>query len=163
MRAEIAERLGRAPRRVIVSDSFGRAWRLGQAEVAIGCAGLRRSTTGRGRPDAEGRELEATAIAIADEAAAAADLVRGKDGGIPAAMIRGLADHVIVDDGPGAGAPCASVAEDLFRQRASRWTFSLGPEAPPSSVRRAARRHGRECRRAQSRRAPCVAGDHFRF
>ena len=62
---------------VVISDSFGRAWRLGQAEVAIGCAGLTPLDDWRGRKDANGRELEATVIAIADEAAAAADLVRG--------------------------------------------------------------------------------------
>ena len=63
---------------VIVSDSFGRAWRMGQAEVAIGCAGIAPLDDWRGRADAIGRELEATLIAIADEAAAAADLVRDK-------------------------------------------------------------------------------------
>jgi coenzyme F420-0:L-glutamate ligase/coenzyme F420-1:gamma-L-glutamate ligase len=68
----------------IVSDSFGRAWRLGQAEVAIGCAGLSPLDDWRGRRDAGGRELAATQIAIADEAAAAADLVRDKASRVPA-------------------------------------------------------------------------------
>ncbi len=66
---------------VVISDSFGRAWRLGQAEVAIGCAGLAPLDDWRGRRDASGRELEATLIAIADEAAGAADLVRERQRG----------------------------------------------------------------------------------
>jgi coenzyme F420-0:L-glutamate ligase/coenzyme F420-1:gamma-L-glutamate ligase len=100
---------------VVVSDSFGRAWRLGQAEVAIGCAGLAPLDDWRGRRDAGGRELEATLIAIADEAAAAADLVRDKASGMPAALVQGLAHHVSADDGPGAAALRRPRAEDLFR------------------------------------------------
>jgi coenzyme F420-0:L-glutamate ligase/coenzyme F420-1:gamma-L-glutamate ligase len=100
---------------VVISDSFGRAWRLGQAEVAIGCAGLRPLDDWRGRPDASGRELEATQIAIADEAAAAADLVRDKTSGVPAAIVRGLSTHVTAEDGPGASALRRPRAEDLFR------------------------------------------------
>ena len=89
---------------MVVSDSFGRAWRLGQAEVAIGCAGLRPLDDWRGRADAGGRELAATLIAIADEAAAAADLVRDKASGVPAAIVRGLGRYVTDEDGPGAAA-----------------------------------------------------------
>jgi coenzyme F420-0:L-glutamate ligase/coenzyme F420-1:gamma-L-glutamate ligase len=100
---------------VVISDSFGRAWRLGQAEVAIGCAGLTPLDDWRGRRDAGGRELEATLIAVADEAAAAADLVRDKDSGIPAAIVRGLNRHVSAQDGPGAAALRRPPAEDLFR------------------------------------------------
>ena len=114
IRAEIFESSGEAPA-VIVSDSFGRAWRLGQCEVAIGCAGLRPVDDWTDRRDRHGRRLEATSIAIADEAAAAADLVRGKDSGIPAAIIRGLADHVIAGDGPGAGTLRRLRDQDLFR------------------------------------------------
>ena len=88
----------------MIADSFGRAWRLGQAEVAIGCAGLTPLDDWRGRTDADGRELEATLIAIADEAAAAADLVRGKDSRVPAVIVRGLDRFVTADDGPGAAA-----------------------------------------------------------
>ena len=90
IRAEITAALEGSPVAVIVSDSFGRAWRLGQAEVAIGCAGIAPLDDWRGRADAAGRELEATVIAIADEAAAAADLVRDKTSGVPAAIVRGL-------------------------------------------------------------------------
>ncbi|HET6998377.1 MAG TPA: coenzyme F420-0:L-glutamate ligase, partial [Solirubrobacterales bacterium] len=100
---------------VVVSDSFGRAWRLGQAEVAIGCAGLSPLDDWRGRSDASGRLLEATEIAVADEAAAAADLVRDKTSGVPAVVVRGLGRHVTAEDGPGAVALHRSRAEDLFR------------------------------------------------
>jgi coenzyme F420-0:L-glutamate ligase/coenzyme F420-1:gamma-L-glutamate ligase len=100
---------------VVVSDSFGRAWRLGQAEVAIGCAGLAPFDDWRGRQDTSGRQLEATLIAIADEAAGAADLVRDKASGIPAAIVRGLGHHVGVEDGPGAAALRRPREEDLFR------------------------------------------------
>jgi coenzyme F420-0:L-glutamate ligase/coenzyme F420-1:gamma-L-glutamate ligase len=100
---------------VVISDSFGRAWRLGQAEVAIGCAGLRPLDDWRGHKDAHGRELEATMIAIADQAAAAADLVRGKDSRIPVVVLRGLDRFVTSDDGPGAAALRRLPAEDLFR------------------------------------------------
>jgi coenzyme F420-0:L-glutamate ligase/coenzyme F420-1:gamma-L-glutamate ligase len=100
---------------VVISDSFGRAWRLGQAEVAIGCAGLQPLDDWRGRADTHGRELEATLIAVADEAAAAADLVRGKDSHIPAVVIRGLKRFVTLEDGPGAAALHRPRSEDLFR------------------------------------------------
>jgi coenzyme F420-0:L-glutamate ligase / coenzyme F420-1:gamma-L-glutamate ligase len=100
---------------VVISDSFGRAWRLGQAEVAIGCAGIAPLEDWRGRPDAHGRKLEATLIAIADEAAAAADLIRDKASRTPAAIIRGLAQHITPEDGPGAAAIRRPPDEDLFR------------------------------------------------
>ncbi len=100
---------------VVISDSFGRAWRLGQVEVAIGCAGLVPVDDWRGRVDVSGRELKATAIAIADEAAAAADLVRDKTSGIPATVIRGLQRYVTAEDGPGAPALRRPTNEDLFR------------------------------------------------
>jgi coenzyme F420-0:L-glutamate ligase/coenzyme F420-1:gamma-L-glutamate ligase len=100
---------------VVISDSFGRAWRLGQAEVAIGCAGLAPLDDWRGRHDSSDRELEATLIAIADEAAAAADLVRDKTSGVPAAIVRGLGRHVHAEDGPGAAVLRRPRAEDLFR------------------------------------------------
>jgi coenzyme F420-0:L-glutamate ligase / coenzyme F420-1:gamma-L-glutamate ligase len=115
LRAEIAAASGGRRIGVVVADSFGRAWRLGQAEVAIGCAGLRPLDDWRGRRDAGGRELEATLIAIADEAAGAADLVRNKASGVPAAVVRGLGDHVGPEDGPGAAALRRPPAEDLFR------------------------------------------------
>jgi coenzyme F420-0:L-glutamate ligase/coenzyme F420-1:gamma-L-glutamate ligase len=113
LRAALRERLGVAPA-VVISDSFGRAWRHGQCEVAIGCAGLDPIADYRGRPDADGRELRATAIAIADEAAAAADLVRRKDSREPAVRVRGLGRQVTASDGPGAAALVRARDEDLF-------------------------------------------------
>ncbi|HEY1355755.1 MAG TPA: coenzyme F420-0:L-glutamate ligase [Solirubrobacterales bacterium] len=114
IRAEIADGSSRHLG-VIVSDSFGRAWRLGQAEVAIGCAGIVPLDDWRGRADAGGRTLEATQIAIADEAAAAADLVRDKASRVPAAVLRGLDRYVTEEDGPGAAALHRPAEEDLFR------------------------------------------------
>jgi coenzyme F420-0:L-glutamate ligase/coenzyme F420-1:gamma-L-glutamate ligase len=114
IRAEIGAAAG-VEAAVVVSDSFGRAWRLGQAEVAIGCAGIAPLDDWRGRADAGGRELEATLIAIADEAAAAADLVRDKTSRVPVAIVRGLDRHVTADDGPGATALRRPRREDLFR------------------------------------------------
>ncbi len=99
---------------VVISDSFGRAWRHGQAEAAIGVAGLAPLEDWRGRTDAEGRELHATWIAIADQAAGAADLVRGKDERVPAVLLRGLGRHVTAGDGPGARALLRPREEDLF-------------------------------------------------
>lgn len=110
IRREIAPKIG-----VVIADSFGRAWRLGQSEVAIGCAGLQPLDDWRGRLDADGRELEATEIAVADEAAAAADLVRGKDSRVPAVLLRGLYRFVTPDDGPGAQALRRPQTDDLFR------------------------------------------------
>ena len=100
---------------VIITDSFGRAWRHGQVDIAIGCAGIRPVDDWRGRRDATGRELKATAIAVADELAAAADLARTKDGNSPLVLIRGADRHVTADDGPGAAALIRPEAEDLFR------------------------------------------------
>ncbi|HEX6153527.1 MAG TPA: coenzyme F420-0:L-glutamate ligase [Solirubrobacterales bacterium] len=111
-----AEPHPRAPHpAVVITDSFGRAWRLGQAEVAIGCAGITPLDDWRGRVDASGRELSATEIAIADEVAAAADLVRKKDSGVPVVVVRGLNEYVTAEDGPGAVALRRSPTEDLFR------------------------------------------------
>ena len=99
---------------VVVADSFGRAWRHGQADVAIGVAGLAPLEDWRGRTDAQGAELRATWIAVADEAAAAADLARTKDGRQPAVLVRGLERHLTDEDGPGAAALLRARDEDLF-------------------------------------------------
>jgi coenzyme F420-0:L-glutamate ligase/coenzyme F420-1:gamma-L-glutamate ligase len=114
LRARLRELTGHAPA-VLVTDSFGRAWRHGQCEVAIGCAGLAPLDDWRGRPDAEGRELQATWIALADEAAAAADLARSKDSREPVVAVTGLHSHISDDDGPGVAALVRSIEEDLFR------------------------------------------------
>jgi coenzyme F420-0:L-glutamate ligase / coenzyme F420-1:gamma-L-glutamate ligase len=101
---------------VVIADSFGRAWRVAQCDVAIGIAGLAPVDDWQGRADRSGRELHATAIAIADEAAAAADLARaGKDAGEPAVVVSGLQRFVTEDDGPGAAALVRARADDLFR------------------------------------------------
>jgi coenzyme F420-0:L-glutamate ligase/coenzyme F420-1:gamma-L-glutamate ligase len=99
---------------VVIADSFGRAWRHGQCDVAIGIAGLAGLDDWRGRRDSAGHQLRATLIAIADQAAAAADLVRDKTSREPAVVVRGLARYVSDDDGPGAAALIRPVAEDLF-------------------------------------------------
>ena len=100
---------------VVVADSFGRAWRVGQTDVAIGLAGLAPLDDWRGRPDREGREMQATLIAVADQAASAADLARaGKDAGEPVVIVRGLKRFVTDEDGPGAAALLRSRDEDLF-------------------------------------------------
>jgi coenzyme F420-0:L-glutamate ligase / coenzyme F420-1:gamma-L-glutamate ligase len=88
IRDRLAERFGHAPA-VIVSDSFGRAWRQGTTDVALGVAGMRPLLDLRGTRDERGYELRTTTIAVADELAGAAELVMGKAGGVPAALIRG--------------------------------------------------------------------------
>jgi coenzyme F420-0:L-glutamate ligase/coenzyme F420-1:gamma-L-glutamate ligase len=100
---------------VVVSDSFGRAWRMGQTDVALGAAGLTPLEDWRGRPDGFGRELRVTSIAIADAVAAAADLVRGKDSRRPAVLVRGLERYVTPEDGPGAAVLRRPADQDLFR------------------------------------------------
>ena len=110
LRSRLPERPG-----VIVSDTFGRAWRVGQVEVAIGIAGVQPLDDWRGRSDAEGRELAATQIAIADAIAASAELVRSKDSREPVVIVSGLGRFVTDDDGPGAVALLRARADDLFR------------------------------------------------
>jgi coenzyme F420-0:L-glutamate ligase/coenzyme F420-1:gamma-L-glutamate ligase len=78
---------------VIISDTFGRTWRRGVTDVAIGCAGVAAVVDLRGTPDANGRDLVATEVCVADELASAAELVMGKDRGIPAAIVRGVPPH----------------------------------------------------------------------
>jgi coenzyme F420-0:L-glutamate ligase/coenzyme F420-1:gamma-L-glutamate ligase len=117
LRAALGEQLGARPA-IVICDSFGRAWRLGQADVAIGCAGLAPLDDLRGGPDAEGRELTAAIDAVADQAASAAALVRTKCGREAVVIVRGLERHVTEDDGPGAVAIIRAPAEDLFSQGA---------------------------------------------
>ncbi|HEV3472570.1 MAG TPA: coenzyme F420-0:L-glutamate ligase [Actinomycetota bacterium] len=97
---------------VVVSDTFGRAWRLGQTDVAIGVAGLEPFLDHRGTLDTFGNELHATRICVADEIAGAAELVMGKADGICAAIVRG----VRIARGRGAATEIVrSPADDLFR------------------------------------------------
>lgn len=108
--AELAQALGMP---VVISDSFGRPWRMGVVAVAIGAAGLPALLDRRGERDRDGRALEVTQIAVADMIATAACLVMGEGAeGVPAALVRGY--HVEGPDAP-AAALVRSEAEDLFR------------------------------------------------
>lgn len=100
---------------VLITDSFGRAWRHGQCDVALGCAGMKPLDDWRGRTDAAGLELRATWLAIADAVAATADLARAKDSYEPVVLIGGLERFVTVEDGPGATALVRPLEEDMFR------------------------------------------------
>jgi coenzyme F420-0:L-glutamate ligase/coenzyme F420-1:gamma-L-glutamate ligase len=100
---------------VLITDSFGRAWRHGQCDVAIGCAGLAPLDDWRGRTDSVGLELRATWLAVADAIAATADLARAKDSREPVVILDGLERFVTDDDGPGAAALLRPLGEDLFR------------------------------------------------
>jgi coenzyme F420-0:L-glutamate ligase / coenzyme F420-1:gamma-L-glutamate ligase len=119
IRARLRELLGtdvdRATPAVLITDSFGRAWRHGQLDVAIGLAGMQPLDDWRGRTDASGLQLRATWLAIADAAAAAAELARAKDSREPAVVLEGLARFVTVEDGPGAVALLRPLEEDMFR------------------------------------------------
>jgi coenzyme F420-0:L-glutamate ligase/coenzyme F420-1:gamma-L-glutamate ligase len=115
----IRERLATAPGRnvaVVVSDTAGRAWRNGQTDLAIGAAGLVVLDDHAGRTDPYGNRLAVTAPAVADEVAAAADLVKGKLTRCPAAVVRGLAPLVLApgEPGPGAAALVRPEADDMF-------------------------------------------------
>jgi len=114
IRARLRELIG-ASVAVLISDSFGRAWRHGQVDVAIGLAGMQPLEDWRGRTDARGMQLQATWLAIADAAAACADLARAKDSHEPVVIIDGLQRYVTDEDGPGAVALLRPLAEDLFR------------------------------------------------
>lgn len=98
---------------VVVSDTLGRPWRVGQVDQAIGVAGLEPVRDARGTTDSHGHVLEVTEIAVADELASAAELVKGKSDGVPVAVVRGLA--VSGPDGPGAAALVRPPAQDWFR------------------------------------------------
>lgn len=114
LRAALAAALGVHPA-IVVADSFGRAWRLGQTDVALGVAGLTPLDAWAGRRDAYGRMLNATSIAVADAVAGAADLVRAKDSLRPVVLVRGLERFVMRGDGPGAEALRRPRGQDLFR------------------------------------------------
>ncbi|HEV7471404.1 MAG TPA: coenzyme F420-0:L-glutamate ligase [Pseudonocardia sp.] len=111
LRAELRERLG-VDVAVVVTDTMGRAWRVGQTDVAIGSAGMTVIHRYGGAVDAQGNELLVTEVALADEVAGAADLVKGKLGATPVAVVRGLASP---DDGSTARDLVRPVDEDMFR------------------------------------------------
>ncbi|KJK55786.1 coenzyme F420-0:L-glutamate ligase [Saccharothrix sp. ST-888] len=100
---------------VLITDTFGRPWRNGLTDVAIGAAGLPVLDDHRGRTDSHGNELAMTVTATADELAAAADLVKGKATGTPVAVVRGLGHLVTAEDGAGTRPLIRSAADDMFR------------------------------------------------
>jgi coenzyme F420-0:L-glutamate ligase/coenzyme F420-1:gamma-L-glutamate ligase len=110
MRARLGVAVG-----VILSDTFGRPWRDGQTDVAIGAAGLHVVDDLRGSTDTQGRTLEVTVPAIADELAGAADLVKGKAAGRPVAVVRGLGRFVTGLDAEGAKRLIRTPELDMFR------------------------------------------------
>lgn len=100
---------------VVVTDTFGRPWRNGLTDVAIGAAGVRVLDDLRGGSDAYGNPLSATVVATADELASAGDLVKGKAEGLPVAVVRGLGHVLDPDDAAGARAMVRVAADDMFR------------------------------------------------
>jgi coenzyme F420-0:L-glutamate ligase/coenzyme F420-1:gamma-L-glutamate ligase len=100
---------------VVVTDTMGRPWRAGQTDTAVGAAGVLPVRDHRGEQDAFGNTLEVTMAAVADEIAAAGDLVKGKARQLPVALVRGLSALVTDDDGPGARALVRVASEDMFR------------------------------------------------
>ena len=115
IRARLHQLTGAPPPAVLITDSFGRAWRHGQVDVAVGLAGIAPLDDWRGRTDANGMELKATWLAIADAAAATADLARAKDSREPVVVIDGLQRFTTPEDGPGAAALLRALDEDMFR------------------------------------------------
>ncbi|MGZ4632856.1 MAG: coenzyme F420-0:L-glutamate ligase [Actinomycetes bacterium] len=114
LRSALLSRLG-IDVAVVVSDTLGRPWRNGLVDQAIGVAGLSPLDDLRGRDDGFGNTLDATITAVADEVAAAAELVKGKLAGRPVAVVRGLGHRMTADHGPGAAALVRPAAEDMFR------------------------------------------------
>ena len=116
LQAGLAHLVGHGDFGVIITDTAGRPWRGGQTDFALGAAGVRVIDDYRGRPDANGRQLDVTAIAVADEIAAAADLVKGKVERIPVALVRGLAALVEPAAGAASGADPRRGAARLVRR-----------------------------------------------
>jgi coenzyme F420-0:L-glutamate ligase/coenzyme F420-1:gamma-L-glutamate ligase len=114
LRAGLAERFG-VRLGVVVTDTAGRPWRQGQTDIAIGAAGVVVQEDLRGTVDSHGRRLDVTVAAVADEIAAAAELVKGKVAGRPVAVVRGLGHLVTADDGPGARSLVRTGPDDMFR------------------------------------------------
>jgi coenzyme F420-0:L-glutamate ligase/coenzyme F420-1:gamma-L-glutamate ligase len=143
LRKGIGERTG-VRLGVIITDTMGRPWRAGQTDTAIGAAGVVPLRDHRGQSDTFGNTLEVTVAAVADEIAAAADLVKEKTTGVPVAIVRGLPDLVTDSAGPGAAAIIRPAAEDMFRLGAAdvltaRRTVREFTAAPvsPAAIQRA--------------------------
>lgn len=139
IRAALRERHGLRVA-VIVSDTMGRAWRTGQTDVALGAAGLPALRDHRGQVDPYGNELRVTEIAVVDQLAGAAELVKGKFDGVPVAVIRGMPGLTGDEpDGPGVGILIRSAAEDLFplgsaeAHAAGLRTAATLPDHPPAA------------------------------
>lgn len=113
---------------LVITDTFGRPWRVGQTDVAIGAAGIIVTDDLRGGVDANGRPLQVTITVLADELAGAADLVKGKASGIPVAVVRGLGHLVVGLDAPGARSLVRAVEDDMFRFGSAE-AYRLGYEA----------------------------------
>ncbi|MFH5822453.1 coenzyme F420-0:L-glutamate ligase [Georgenia sp. AZ-5] len=118
LRRGLHARLGVRPG-VLVTDTAGRPWRRGVVDMAIGAAGVLVLADHRGRRDPYGRELRSTVVNLADEIAAAAELVKGKAAGRPVAVVRGMGHAVTAEDGDGAAALIRPPAEDMFRRGVS--------------------------------------------
>jgi len=114
LRARLRELTG-AGVGVLITDSFGRAWRNGQVDVAIGLAGMQPLEDWRGRSDARGMQLRATWLALADAAAAIGELVRAKDSREPVVIVEGLERLLAAEHGPGAQPLLRALEEDMFR------------------------------------------------
>ena len=119
---------------VIITDTLGRPWRVGQTDVAIGAAGMLVTDDLRGGVDANGRPLNVTITVLADELAGAADLVKGKTSRIPVAVVRGLGRLVAGLDAPGARTLVRSVDDDMFRFGSAE-AYRLGYEAAQAELR----------------------------
>jgi coenzyme F420-0:L-glutamate ligase/coenzyme F420-1:gamma-L-glutamate ligase len=114
IRASLADRLGLSRLGVVMTDTFGRPWRNGLVNVAIGCAGFPALVDLRGQTDHHGRTLEMTVVALADEVAAASGLVMGKSSRVPVALVRGVD---VASSAPGRAADLVRAPdEDLFRE-----------------------------------------------
>ncbi len=143
LRKGIGERAG-ARIGVVITDTMGRPWRAGQTDSAIGAAGIVPLRDYRGQADTFGNVLQVTMAAVADEIAAAADLVKGKTTGVPVAVVRGLGGLVTDTAGPGAAALIRPAEDDMFRlgtadvltARRTVREFTAAPVAP-AAVRRA--------------------------
>lgn len=119
---------------VVVTDTVGRPWRVGQTDLAIGAAGLQLTDDLRGANDANGRPLHVTMAVVADEIAGAADLVKGKTSGIPVAVVRGVGRLVTGIDVPGARTLVRTGDDDMFRFGSAE-AYRLGYEAAMAEMK----------------------------
>jgi len=143
LQARLGIRLG-----IIITDTLGRPWRVGQTDVAIGAAGVIVTDDMRGGVDANGRPLQVTITVLADELAGAADLVKGKVSGIPVAVVRGLSRLVTDKPTPGARSLVRSVDEDMFRFGSAE-AYRLGYDAALAELRDSGQTHSKRVKQQQ--------------